>query len=141
MNDRPKIKDFFSEEITISKVHACYIIVPELYNYMQALDAYIDEIEESKAAVMSDPKLTPLHKCMELKGKYYGDNIVELSDCMSVRLANVIKTAKNTFDKYPVYYETMTYKDTYKIRALGKKSWDEFVELRSVFVPAREQNK
>lgn len=87
------------------------------------------------------PQLTPLHKCMELKGKYYSDNIVELYDCMSIRLINVCKTAKNTFDKYPVYYETITYKDTRKIRAFGKKTWDEFVELRSVFEVAREQNK
>ncbi len=41
---RPEIKEFFGEDATIEKVHKTYIDNPELFQYAQALDEYIDEI-------------------------------------------------------------------------------------------------
>ena len=43
----PNIKDYFGVNTTLEKVHLFYTDNPELFNYAQALDRYIDELEES----------------------------------------------------------------------------------------------
>ena len=45
---RPKIKDFFGENATLQQVIYTYKSQPELFNYAQALDWYIDELEKNK---------------------------------------------------------------------------------------------
>jgi hypothetical protein len=49
--ERPKIKDFFPEETTVSQVNKVYAASPELFKYIQALDNYIDESETKEAQV------------------------------------------------------------------------------------------
>ena len=44
---RPKIKEYFGENATLQQVLDTYESQPELFNYAQALDRYIDELEES----------------------------------------------------------------------------------------------
>lgn len=44
--NRPKIKDFFSEDATVGNIQFAFSSEPELYNYIQALDTYIDELEK-----------------------------------------------------------------------------------------------
>jgi len=46
--ERPNIKTFFGEDVTLAQVHEKYIAAPELYKYMQALDAYIDHLFDEK---------------------------------------------------------------------------------------------
>ena len=43
--DRPNIKDFFSEDTTPSMINNTFLGEPELYNYIQTLDNYVDELE------------------------------------------------------------------------------------------------
>jgi hypothetical protein len=43
--DRPNIKDYFKENDPISDVYDEIIAAPRLYAYMNALDAYIDNLE------------------------------------------------------------------------------------------------
>jgi len=43
--ERPNIKDFFNEDITPRTINNLFLKETELYNYIQALDAYIDELE------------------------------------------------------------------------------------------------
>lgn len=45
--NRPKIKEYFGENATLQQVADTYNSQPELFNYAQALDRYIDELEES----------------------------------------------------------------------------------------------
>jgi len=40
--ERPNIKNFFSENTTPQMVNNLFLEQPELYNYIQALDNYID---------------------------------------------------------------------------------------------------
>lgn len=43
--NRPNIKDFFSDDITPKMINNMFLENKELYNYIQALDNYIDELE------------------------------------------------------------------------------------------------
>jgi len=43
---RPEIKDFFSEKTDLETVHAIYTKSPHLYSYTNALDMYIDYLED-----------------------------------------------------------------------------------------------
>lgn len=43
---RPIIKDYFGKDATLSEVHQTYISQPELFKYAQALDIYIDMLEQ-----------------------------------------------------------------------------------------------
>ncbi len=43
---RPRIKGYWGENITLKQVHDTYLNQPELYNYAQALDNYIDCLEK-----------------------------------------------------------------------------------------------
>lgn len=42
---RPNIKDFFPEDAPIQYVQRTYLSAPELWNYVQSLDNYIDSLE------------------------------------------------------------------------------------------------
>jgi hypothetical protein len=44
--NRPKIKNFFDKKTDIKTVHSEYTKSPHLYNYSNALDTYIDYLEE-----------------------------------------------------------------------------------------------
>jgi hypothetical protein len=41
---RPRIEEFFPAGTTLSQAHKKYMESPELYRYIQALDAYADEL-------------------------------------------------------------------------------------------------
>ena len=43
--ERPKIKNFFDEDVTMKQIHEIYLKNQELYNYTQSLDQYIDHLE------------------------------------------------------------------------------------------------
>ena len=43
---RPEIKDFFQEKTDLETVHSEYTKSPNLYSYSNALDMYIDYLEE-----------------------------------------------------------------------------------------------
>jgi len=45
--ERPTIKEYFGDDVTLARVHETYIEQPELFQYAQALDRYIDSIESS----------------------------------------------------------------------------------------------
>ena len=49
---RPKIKDYFGENATLQQVVDTYKSQPELFNYAQALDWHIDEIEKTKSDLL-----------------------------------------------------------------------------------------
>ena len=46
--NRPNIKDFFPDDTTPQRINELFLAEPELYKYIQALDLYIDELEENK---------------------------------------------------------------------------------------------
>jgi len=45
--ERPVIKDHLGH-LTLSQVHQIYLSSPHLYSYAQALDKYIDELQDFK---------------------------------------------------------------------------------------------
>jgi hypothetical protein len=45
-SERPNIKDYFAATETLGAIHNEIVEAPRLYAYMQALDAYIDNLEE-----------------------------------------------------------------------------------------------
>ncbi len=51
--ERPNIKGFFGENVTLKQVHETYLNQTELFNYAQALDRYIDELEDKVSAPLS----------------------------------------------------------------------------------------
>lgn len=44
--NRPQIYDFFPESTTPKDLNKVFLANPELYRYIQALDGYIDELEQ-----------------------------------------------------------------------------------------------
>ncbi len=44
--NRPVITEFMGDEFTLDKAHKQYLENLELWNYVQVLDAYVDELEE-----------------------------------------------------------------------------------------------
>ena len=55
--DRPKIKDYFPENMTTQMLNNTFLENKELYDYMQALDNYIDQHDnEIKALIDIDDK-------------------------------------------------------------------------------------
>lgn len=50
---RPCIKDYFEEGASVFKAHSAYVSSPELFQYAQALDRYIDELESQ---LRNEPK-------------------------------------------------------------------------------------
>lgn len=51
---RPQIKYFFGVDATVETVHKAYLNNAELFNYAQALDRYIDELEDEDQEVKVD---------------------------------------------------------------------------------------
>jgi len=51
--NRPNIKDFFSEKTTPSIVNNMFLENNELYNYIQALDNYIDDLSNRLEKLVS----------------------------------------------------------------------------------------
>jgi hypothetical protein len=45
-SERPNVKDYFAATETLGAIHNEIVKAPRLYAYMQALDAYIDNLEE-----------------------------------------------------------------------------------------------
>jgi len=79
--ERPKIKDFFGEETTLQQVCDTYSSQPQLFNYAQALDRYIDEFskqiwELSAKKVLSDISETFLNKDNQAKAMLNADKVV-----------------------------------------------------------------
>lgn len=44
--NRPMITEFMGDGFTLNKAHMQYLENLELWNYVQALDAYTDDLEE-----------------------------------------------------------------------------------------------
>ena len=51
---RPNVKDYFGEDATLNYVHNKYINGTEMYNYMTALDRYIDYLESNQCNPQQD---------------------------------------------------------------------------------------
>ena len=45
---RPTIKSYFPEDMTVGRINNTFLKNKELYNYIQALDSYIDELESKQ---------------------------------------------------------------------------------------------
>ena len=45
---RPTIKSYFPEDMTVGMINNTFLENKELYNYIQAIDNYIDELESSR---------------------------------------------------------------------------------------------
>ena len=103
----------------------------------------IEEYEKLIELLTTVPvKLTPLHKCLNFRGHWYSVNnpVRDIAYCMSIRLYNIIKSHEINFDKRPIYYETASFKEMIWIRNFGKKTWDEFAELRKNFIVTSSNN-
>ena len=55
---RPKIKDYFHEKTDLETVHSEYTKSPHLFSYSNALDVYIDYLEEQLEKNEQLPELT-----------------------------------------------------------------------------------
>jgi hypothetical protein len=55
---RPEIKDFFHEKTDLETIHAIYTKSPHLFSYANALDRYIDFLEDKLEKNEQIPKLT-----------------------------------------------------------------------------------
>jgi len=151
MKKRPNILDFFSDETLISKLHACYTIVPELCEYISTIDDYIDELERN-IIIPEENNLTLIHECINLKGILHKKDKfgapyelhTTLKNEMSGRLLNVcisyehihnyFNQKSNYMNYFPFYFETVSIEDFMQLRNCGRKTGDEFIELRNNFI-------
>ena len=46
MKKRPQIENFVKKETSVNDIQEMFVNNPELYNFIQSLDSYIDELEE-----------------------------------------------------------------------------------------------
>jgi hypothetical protein len=67
-SERPKIKDFFPTDTNIQAVNDAYYNNKELFNYCQALDNYIDGIEENSINEPIEVINKDLIECPSCKG-------------------------------------------------------------------------
>jgi hypothetical protein len=65
---RPKFKDFMGEGATISDVNSEFAKSEKLYNYIQALDLYIDQLEDTTSKISQS---SPIQGNNVNKGLFY----------------------------------------------------------------------
>jgi hypothetical protein len=87
---RPDIKDFFPPDTDIPSALKVYKSQPELFNYVKALDSYIDFMSESPTLSQVEVLTEALKQIAQMSdpGSYEGA-IVDMKQIASKTLSNI----------------------------------------------------
>ncbi len=65
--NRPDIKGYFGEKVTLKQVHETYLSQPELFLYAQSLDRHIDKLESLIEKAIIEAKIEALQELRALR--------------------------------------------------------------------------
>lgn len=89
--NRPTIKDYFGLNATLQTVHQTYVENPELFKYTQALDNYIDTLDDTHALLLSENTRLKEERDMIFKTcSDLGDNWGTLKEAFESLLFNTL---------------------------------------------------